>query len=184
MALIKKSVKLRHDGAKARAAAKALLKAGQAGDDGQFLYQLHQLKNTMNGWTLAMRQIARLGQVSKEIQSAFALMWTADRHLPCTDPHAFLDAMRVLFPPYRGPAMYLFRGHLPMRRARESSMEYLGLRTSKLLIGSRSSTKIPRLTVWCLRQWHRKSQLSQLPVSTVLITKLRTVSGCMTRAST
>jgi hypothetical protein len=110
MALIKKSVKLRHDGAKARAAAKALLKAGQAGDDGQFLYQLHQLKNTMNGWTLAMRQIARLGQVSKEIQSAFALMWTADRHLPCTDPHAFLDAMRVLFPPYRGPAMYLFGG--------------------------------------------------------------------------
>jgi hypothetical protein len=105
-----RSVKMRQDRAKARAAAKALLKAGQAGDDSEFLYQLHQLRNTMDGWTLAMRQIARLGRVSKEIQSAFALIWTADNHLPCTDSRAFLDAMRILFPPYRGPRDAPFRG--------------------------------------------------------------------------
>jgi hypothetical protein len=68
-----RSVKMHQDRAKTRAAVKALLKAGQAADDGEFLYQLHQLRNTMNGWTLAMRQIARLGHVSEEIQSAFAL---------------------------------------------------------------------------------------------------------------
>jgi hypothetical protein len=105
-----RSAKMRQDCAKARAAAKALLKSGQAGDDGEFLYHLHQLRNSMYGGTLAMRQIARLGRVSKEIQSAFALIWTADRHLPCADSRAFLDAMRVLFPPYQGPAMRLFRG--------------------------------------------------------------------------
>jgi hypothetical protein len=105
-----RSVKMRQDRAKARAAAKALLKAGQAGDDSEFLYQLHQLRNTMDGWTLAMRQIARLGRVSKEIQSAFALIWTADNHLPCTDSRAFLDAMRILFPPYRGPRDAPFPG--------------------------------------------------------------------------
>ena len=95
-----RSVKMRQDRAKERAAAKALFKAGQAGDDKEFLYQFHQLRNTMNGGTLAMGQIARLGRVSKEIQSVFALIGTADRHLPCTDPHAFLDATRVLFPHY------------------------------------------------------------------------------------
>jgi len=105
-----RSVKMRQDRAKARAAAKALLKAGQAGDDSEFLYQLHQLRNSIYGGTLAMRQIARLGRVSKEIQCAFALIWTTDRHLPCADSRAFLDAMRILFPPYQGPAMRLFRG--------------------------------------------------------------------------
>jgi hypothetical protein len=40
-----RSVKMRQDRAKAWAAAKALLKAGQAGDDSDFLYQLHQLRN-------------------------------------------------------------------------------------------------------------------------------------------
>jgi hypothetical protein len=102
--------KTRQDGAKARAAAKALLKAGQAGDDSEFLCQLHQLRNTMNGWALAMRQIARLGRVSKEIQFKFALMWASDTHPPCDDGHAFLDAMRVLFKPYQDPSMRLFRG--------------------------------------------------------------------------
>jgi hypothetical protein len=116
-----RSVKMRQDRAKARAAAKALLKAGQAADDGEFLYQLHQLRNTMNGWTLAMRQIARLGHVSKEIQSAFALTWTSDRHLPCAHPHAFLDGLRVLFPPYHGPAMHLFRG-APADEARKRKL--------------------------------------------------------------
>jgi len=103
-------LKVRQERTNARAAAKALFKAGQAGDDSQFLYQLHQLRNTIYGGTLAMRQIARLGRVSKEIQSAFALIWTADKHLPCADSRAFLDAMRVLFQPYQGPAMRLFRG--------------------------------------------------------------------------
>lgn len=94
-----RSVKMRRDIAKARAAAKALLKAGQAADDSEFLHQLHELRNTMNGWALAMRQIARLGRVSKEIQFKFGLMWASNTHPPCNDWHAFLDAMRVLFPP-------------------------------------------------------------------------------------
>jgi hypothetical protein len=57
-----------------------------------------------------MREIARLGHVSEEIQTAFALIWASDRHPLCHDPHAFLEAMRVLFPRYRGPAIRLFRG--------------------------------------------------------------------------
>jgi hypothetical protein len=100
----------REDRAKARAAAKALSKAGQTAEDGEFLYQLDRLRNTMTGWPLAMREIARLGRVSANIQFEFALMWTTDRHQQCDDCHAFLDAMHVLFPPYRGPAMRLFRG--------------------------------------------------------------------------
>jgi hypothetical protein len=101
---------LREDRAKRRAAAKAFARACQAGDKGAFLYQLDQLRNTRNGWPLAMRQIARLGRVSKEIQFEFVYMWTTDSHPQCDDSHAFLDAMHVLFPPYHGPAMRLFRG--------------------------------------------------------------------------
>jgi len=42
----------------------------------------------MNGWTFAMRQIARLGRVSKEIQFQFALMWASDTRPPCADTKA------------------------------------------------------------------------------------------------
>jgi hypothetical protein len=101
---------LREDRAKAQVAAKKLFEAGLTGKVGCFLYELNQLSSTMSGWPLAMRQIARLGSVSKEIQTEFALMWASGRHPPCNDCHAFLDAMRVLFPRYRGPAMRLFRG--------------------------------------------------------------------------
>jgi hypothetical protein len=102
----------RKDRGSARTAAKALAEAGQAGDVGKFFHALDILRNTLtlNGWTIAMRQIARLGSLSKEIQSEFAFIWATDRHPPCGDPHAFLDAMRVLFAPYRGPSVRLFRG--------------------------------------------------------------------------
>jgi hypothetical protein len=85
MALMKARVAAvqRKDRAKVQAAVKALLEAGQTGHIGNFLYELDQLRNTGGGWPLAMRQIARLGTVSKEIQSEFALMWVAGSHPPC-----------------------------------------------------------------------------------------------------
>jgi len=121
-------LKVRQERTNARAAAKALLKAGQAGDDSQFLYQLHQVRNSIYGGRLAMRQIARLGHVSKEIQSAFALIWTADRHLPCADSRAFLDAMRILFRLTKVPRCTFSGERVLMRRASESSTGRLGLR--------------------------------------------------------
>jgi hypothetical protein len=120
----------RKDRARERAAAKALAEAGAAGDAGKFFHALGSLRDgTLNGWTLAMREIARLGHVSEEIQTAFALIWASDRHPLCHDPHAFLDAMRVLFPPYRGPVIWLFR----LRRSR--SLTALMLRPGRCRIG-------------------------------------------------
>jgi hypothetical protein len=64
----------------------------------------------LNGWALATRKIAKLGRVSEKIQTEFTLLWTDSRQPLCDDSHAFLDAMRVLFPRYQGRAVRLFRG--------------------------------------------------------------------------
>jgi hypothetical protein len=57
------------------------------------------------------RQIAQLRSVSGSIQREFQLLWISTK-LAMRSPrnHALLDALRVLFIPYQGPAVRLFRG--------------------------------------------------------------------------
>src|SRR6516165_288879 len=62
-------------------------------------------------WTTVFRQIAQLRSVPESIQHEFQLLWVSSKlsmQSPCND--ALLDALRVLFIPYKGPAVRLFRG--------------------------------------------------------------------------
>jgi hypothetical protein len=66
-----------------------------------------------DGWTFAFRRVARLSSsVPETIQHEFQLLWFEAKWLArqCDDKRALLDALRVLFSSYRGPAVRLWRG--------------------------------------------------------------------------
>ena len=95
-------------------AAKLFAEACQSGDVVQFSKAAAVLHDLPDGWTFAFRQVARLGlaAVPQPLQDEFQLLWFEAKMLAarCDDKHALLDALRVLFTPYRGPAVRLFRG--------------------------------------------------------------------------
>jgi hypothetical protein len=64
-------------------------------------------------WDEAMRQIARLGRVPKLAQMSFMRLYTRFGHhirLEVADDLVLVKALRVLLPPYKGPAVVLYRG--------------------------------------------------------------------------
>jgi hypothetical protein len=97
-----------------RTGAKTFVEACQSGDAERFQLATAFLADCGSGWTRAFRQLARaqLGSVSEEIQHEFQLRWFESKGLArqCDDKPALLDGLRLLFIPYHGPAMRLFRG--------------------------------------------------------------------------
>jgi hypothetical protein len=104
---------LREEGRRERMAANAVVAACQSGDVERFQAATAFFADR-GGWTLAFRQVARaqLDSVSEEIRHAFQLLWFESKGLAvcCDDKPAMLDALRLLFIPYQGPAVRLFRG--------------------------------------------------------------------------
>jgi len=71
------------------------------------------LNETVGGWTIAMRAVARRVQsVSQEVQHAFLPVSVEHKTLSLTvgDHRALCDAARILLPRYQGSAVRLFRG--------------------------------------------------------------------------
>jgi hypothetical protein len=94
-----------------RRAAKLFAAACQSGDIGQFDEAAEVLKNSiMGGWTIAFRRVRQLESVPENIRHKFQLLWFEENTLWSDDKHALLDALHVLFVPYQGPAVRLFRG--------------------------------------------------------------------------
>jgi hypothetical protein len=93
--------------------AKAFVEACQSGDAERFQAATACLAD-WGGWTRAFRQLARaqLDSVSEQIQHEFQLRWFESKGLArqCDDKPALLDGLRLLFIPYHGPAVRLFRG--------------------------------------------------------------------------
>jgi hypothetical protein len=67
----------------------------------------------LNLWPAVMARVIELGYISEQARLDFALampsptLFAADHG---GDENAWLDAMRILLPTYRGPALRLFRG--------------------------------------------------------------------------
>jgi hypothetical protein len=105
--------RLREERRLERMAAKAFVAACQSGDVERFQAATAFFADS-GGWTRAFRQLARvqLDSVSDEIRHVFQLRWFESKWLPaqCEDKPAMLDALRLLFIPYQGPAVRLFRG--------------------------------------------------------------------------
>ena len=114
---------LRQERRQARRAARAFMVAVRAGDVEQFLMVVDLLHNeTVDGWRLAMRGVARLQAVDRVIQQAFLNVWIESKHLALRigDRPTFARAARKLFPrDYAGPPLRLYRGtHWRERRSR------------------------------------------------------------------
>jgi hypothetical protein len=96
---------------RARAAAKLFAEACATGDPEKLAGAVNVIEHSLDGWTLAFREVARLPKVDGRIKDWFQLHWFESRACAyCEDKRAQLDALRVLFPRYRGPAVRLFRG--------------------------------------------------------------------------
>ena len=103
----------RRERQQARPGAKLFAEACRSGDVGQFYAAVDAIRYLGDGWTCAFRRVAKLSSRAPEaIQHEFQLIWFEAKWLAsqCDDKHAFLDALRVLFPPYQGPAVRLWRG--------------------------------------------------------------------------
>ena len=83
--------------------------ACQSGDIRQFYEAADILENIHGSWTLAFRRVRQLESVPDSIRHQFQVLWF-ERAPGSDDKHALLDALRVLFIPYHGPAVLLFRG--------------------------------------------------------------------------
>jgi hypothetical protein len=80
-------------------------------------------EETVTGWTIAIRKIAReVSEVSPDVRSAFLSIWIQTKMLPLTvrDHRALCTAARVLLPPYSGPPLRLFRGASANERRRRT----------------------------------------------------------------
>ncbi len=96
-----------------RLAAVAFVQACRDGDAEAMLYAVDQINETVSGWTVGIRKLAReLTNVSDDIRRAFLQVWIETKMLPLTvgDHRALCTAARVLLPPYRGAGARLFRG--------------------------------------------------------------------------
>jgi hypothetical protein len=97
-----------------RAGAKAFATACARGDVEAFWEAVDFLNDwTVDGWRLAMKQLARMSAVTAEIQQAFLNLWIESKMLPLRvgDRRVMADALRILMPGnYHGAPMRLFRG--------------------------------------------------------------------------
>jgi hypothetical protein len=104
---------LRRERQQARAGAKLFAKACRSGDVGQFYAAVEAIRYLDDGWTFAFRRVAQLpSRVPEIIQHEFQLLWFESKFWGsrCDDKRALLDALRVLFPPYQGPTVRVWRG--------------------------------------------------------------------------
>jgi hypothetical protein len=104
---------LKQESQQARAEAKRFADACRSGDIGQFYAAVEAIRDLPGGWTFAFRRVAQLSSSAPEaIQHAFQLLWFEEKFLAsrCDDKRALLDALWVLFPPYEGSAVPLWRG--------------------------------------------------------------------------
>jgi hypothetical protein len=86
-----------------------LLKAIQQGDSESFY---NNLTADVMPWEMALRRLAKLRDVPLEFQQAFQSAWIETKTIPLkVRSHSILcAALRVMFSPYVGPAVQLFRG--------------------------------------------------------------------------
>ena len=91
--------------------------------DAESLLQAAQLMAfTYEGWRLAMRRVARLGEVSAEIREVFIPIWVEHKALPRRVAHrpTMAAALRVLMRgDYVGPELTLYRGTSHFERRRQ-----------------------------------------------------------------
>lgn len=102
-------------------AARALSDACASGDVDGFLCAVDALRETADGWRLAMRRVGRLASVSGEIQDAFLRQWIEHKFLPQTVRHrpTMAAALRILLPRnYNGPPLLVYRGTRVRERRR------------------------------------------------------------------
>lgn len=81
--------------------------------DGRYLRPAIQNPAFDRPWLRATRQIARLGPMSKRTQKIylrFHVRFGHDVRRLIGDDPALITALHVLMPPYRGPAVMLYRG--------------------------------------------------------------------------
>jgi hypothetical protein len=91
---------LREEHREAICAARDFEYACKFGDPDKLLVAAGLLDETGDGWRLAMKRVAALGSVSKDIQKAFVNIWTQHKHLPLRVGHrpTTARALRVLLP--------------------------------------------------------------------------------------
>jgi len=94
-------------------AAHLFTRACQSGDIPLFCEAVARIDETVNGWLVAMRKVAReVRAVSPQIQSAFQAVWIESKMLPRSvgNHRALCNAARLLLSKYSGPPVRLFRG--------------------------------------------------------------------------
>jgi hypothetical protein len=86
-----------------------LMEAVQNGNVESFY---NNLTADMMPWEMTLRRLAKLQNVPVDFQKAFQSAWIETKHIPLkVQSHSVLcAALRVMFPPYTGPAIRLFRG--------------------------------------------------------------------------
>lgn len=98
-----------------------LMAAIAAGDGQQFL-DIAKRFESEDAWRALLQRIAQLEDtVAPLISEVFDAFWTVGR-LPLRTTNDVLDALPKLFPPYRGPALRLYRGC----KAEEASSRVFG----------------------------------------------------------
>ena len=107
-----------------RRAAMAFVRACMTGNADMVDGAAHLLnEETVTGWTIAVRKIAReVSEVSPDVRSAFLPIWIQTKMLPLRvgDHQALTKAARILLPPYCGPSLRLFRGTSADERRRRT----------------------------------------------------------------
>jgi hypothetical protein len=110
---LKMEEQLKRERQQACAGARLFADACRSGDVGQFYAAVEAIRYLPDGWTFAFRRVAKLSSNAPEaIQHEFQLLWFETKWLAsqCHDKRALLGALRVLFPPYQGPTVRLWRG--------------------------------------------------------------------------
>jgi hypothetical protein len=105
---------------RARANAEEFFQACQSGDEERFHRSVYRLNDGPEGWRLAFKKVARLSSVDETIRYAFNQVWLESKQLPLSvgDHRTLCGALRILMPPYEGPAVQLYRGTLMRERRR------------------------------------------------------------------
>ena len=114
---------IRRERQEARAAARAFVQACQDADLRAFGFAAEALFESVGGWRLACKAVARLEKIEPAIRRAFLEVWTETKSLPLTigDDRVTRDAIRILLPPYTGKQpVRLFRGTTFRERRRRT----------------------------------------------------------------
>lgn len=101
----------------------ALLDATRRGDRATLVDLIGQIDYVCFGWKRVFQRLARLDRVSRDMQwmwLQFYIQWGEHTRVEVGDDLLLIRALRVLLPPYRGPAVTLFRGEGARNRHRRT----------------------------------------------------------------